>query len=76
MYPRDPNRDVNSRGRIRIKMLNEDGASMYEQFPNKKSVLLYCCDTIPKLKTRTQKSSGGDSAGGQGQGKKKKKGKR
>ncbi|XP_070536764.1 signal recognition particle 19 kDa protein-like isoform X2 [Ptychodera flava] len=79
MYPRDPNRDVQSRGRLRIKMLKEDGSHLYENehFHSKKSMLLYLCETIPKLKTRTQKQSGADSGGqGQGQGKKKKKGKR
>ncbi|XP_077993681.1 signal recognition particle 19 kDa protein-like [Glandiceps talaboti] len=72
MYPRDPNRDVVYRGRLRIKMLKEDGTPLYEKFQNKKSILLYLGETIPKLKTRTQKQSGSDS-GGQGQGKKKKK---
>lgn len=41
-----------------------------------KSVMLYAAEMIPKLKTRTQKTGGGDQSLQQGEGSKKGKGKK
>lgn len=41
-----------------------------------KSVMLYVAEMIPKLKTRTQKTGGGDQSLQQGEGSKKGKGKK
>ncbi|KAG7219746.1 hypothetical protein INR49_018839 [Caranx melampygus] len=43
------------------------------QFRGRKDVMLYVAEMIPKLKTRTQKSSGGDTSSQQGEGGKKSK---
>uniref|UniRef100_A0A2K6UMA3 Signal recognition particle 19 kDa protein n=1 Tax=Saimiri boliviensis boliviensis TaxID=39432 RepID=A0A2K6UMA3_SAIBB len=57
MYPREWNRDVQYRGRLK----QEDGSLCL-------SVTLYAAEMIPKLKTRTQ--GGGDQSLQQGQGSK------
>uniref|UniRef100_A0A4W3JFY2 Signal recognition particle 19 kDa protein n=1 Tax=Callorhinchus milii TaxID=7868 RepID=A0A4W3JFY2_CALMI len=73
LYPREWNRDVQFRGRIRIQLKNEDGTLCFEQFPTRKAVMLYVAEMIPKLKTRTQKSGGGDQNTQPGEGGKKSK---
>ncbi len=77
-YPRDQNKDPLFRGRVRVQLKNEDNTPVKEQFPNRKSLLLYISEMIPKLKTRQQKQGAGaeSSAGGQDKGKKKKNKKR
>uniref|UniRef100_T1J0P8 Signal recognition particle 19 kDa protein n=1 Tax=Strigamia maritima TaxID=126957 RepID=T1J0P8_STRMM len=52
MYPRDPNRDPNTKGRIRINLKNDDGSFVNPEFNSKTSILIYCADMIPKLKSR------------------------
>ncbi|XP_035744351.1 signal recognition particle 19 kDa protein [Egretta garzetta] len=76
MYPREWNRDVQYRGRVRIQLKQDDGSPCLPQFPTRKSVMLYAAETIPKLKTRTQKMGGSDQSLQQGEGGKKGKGKK
>lgn len=53
VYPRElDHRDQKCRGRIRIQLKNEDGTPAMKEFPTRRSVLLYLCDSIPKLKSR------------------------
>ncbi|XP_033725814.1 signal recognition particle 19 kDa protein-like [Pecten maximus] len=55
VYPRElDHRDLKTRGRIRVQLRGENGEPMIEKFPDRKSVLKYVCDMIPKLKTRQQ----------------------
>lgn len=85
MYPRDPNRDRNVRGRIRFQMKNDDGTPVQVEYPKKDAVMVMIADLIPKLKSRTNNPSGAAAsgeagaaggAGGGGGGKKGKKGKK
>ncbi|XP_074789382.1 signal recognition particle 19 kDa protein isoform X2 [Athene noctua] len=76
MYPREWNRDVQYRGRVRIQLKQDDGNPCLPQFPTRKSVMLYAAETIPKLKTRTQKMGGSEQSLQQGEGGKKGKGKK
>nr|XP_002744754.2 signal recognition particle 19 kDa protein isoform X1 [Callithrix jacchus] len=76
MYSREWNRDVQYRGRVRVQLKQEDGSLCLVQFPSRKSVMLYAAEMIPKLKTRTQKTGGGDPSLQQGEGSKKGKGKK
>ncbi|XP_009474151.1 PREDICTED: signal recognition particle 19 kDa protein, partial [Nipponia nippon] len=76
MYPREWNRDMQYRGRVRIQLKQDDGNPCLPQFPTRKSVMLYAAETIPKLKTRTQKMGGSDQSLQQGEGGKKGKGKK
>lgn len=77
MYPREWNRDVQFRGRVRVQLKLEDGNLCQDKFSSKKDVMFYVAEMIPKLKSRTQKSGGADSGSQQGdagkKGKKKKK---
>ncbi|XP_071340177.1 signal recognition particle 19 kDa protein isoform X1 [Trachinotus anak] len=73
MHPREWNRDVQFRGRVRIQLKQEDGNFCQEKFSSRKDVMLYVAEMIPKLKTRTQKSGGGDTSSQQGEGGKKSK---
>ncbi|KAG7233307.1 hypothetical protein INR49_007237 [Caranx melampygus] len=73
MHPREWNRDVQFRGRVRVQLKQEDGSLCQEKFTSRKDVMLYVAEMIPKLKTRTQKSSGGDTSSQQGEGGKKSK---
>ncbi|XP_069749020.1 signal recognition particle 19 kDa protein [Narcine bancroftii] len=73
LYPREWNRDVQFRGRIRVQLKNEDGSLCLEQFPTRKSIMFYVAEMIPKLKTRTQKAGGGDQNAQPGEGGKKSK---
>ncbi|KAL1132809.1 hypothetical protein AAG570_010761 [Ranatra chinensis] len=84
LYPRERSKELLYRGRIRVQLKNDDGTPCNSTFPNRDSVMLYLCATIPKLKTRATKGgssgdqsqqSGGGQAGGGGA-KKKGKGKR
>ncbi|XP_034288658.1 signal recognition particle 19 kDa protein [Pantherophis guttatus] len=76
MYSREWNRDAQYRGRVRIQLKQEDGNLCQPQFPTRKAVMLYAAETIPKLKTRTQKMGGSDPSLQQGEGGKKNKGKK
>nr|XP_044636036.1 signal recognition particle 19 kDa protein isoform X1 [Equus asinus] len=76
MYSREWNRDAQYRGRVRVQLKQEDGSLCLVQFPSRKSVMLYVAEMIPKLKTRTQKTGGGDQSLQQGEGSKKGKGKK
>ncbi|KAG5280479.1 hypothetical protein AALO_G00060490 [Alosa alosa] len=71
MHPREWNRDVQFRGRVRVQIKEEDGNPCQEKFSSRKDVMFYVAEMIPKLKTRTQKSGGGDTGAQQGEGGKK-----
>ncbi|VDD92914.1 unnamed protein product [Enterobius vermicularis] len=74
MHPLDASRDTNSQGRVRIQLHNDDGSLCNEKFPTRKSLMLYACEMIPKLKTRqtgSSQSHGGTSGKGGKQQKKK-----
>ncbi|KAM4615945.1 signal recognition particle 19 kDa protein [Polymixia lowei] len=73
MHPREWNRDIQFRGRVRIQLKQEDGSLCQEKFPSRKDVMVYVAEMIPKLKTRTQKGGGGDTSSQQGEGGKKSK---
>ncbi|KAM8928313.1 signal recognition particle 19 kDa protein-like [Lycaon pictus] len=71
MYSREWNCDVQYRGRVWVQLKQEDGSLCFVQFPSRKSVM-YAAEMIPKLKTRTQKTGGGDQSLQQGEGSKRK----
>uniref|UniRef100_A0A8C1UYZ4 Signal recognition particle 19 kDa protein n=1 Tax=Cyprinus carpio TaxID=7962 RepID=A0A8C1UYZ4_CYPCA len=71
MYPREWNRDVQFRGRVRIQLKLEDGSLCQEKFASRKDVMFYVAEMIPKLKSRTQKSGGAEAGAQQGEGGKK-----
>nr|XP_033784992.1 signal recognition particle 19 kDa protein [Geotrypetes seraphini] len=71
MFPREWNRDVQFRGRVRVQLKKDDGSPCLAQFPTRKSVMLYVAEMIPRLKTRTQKAGGGEQSVQQGEGGKK-----
>ncbi|MBN3315208.1 SRP19 protein, partial [Atractosteus spatula] len=71
MYTRELNRDVQFRGRVRVQLKREDGSLYLEKFESRKDLMLYVAEMIPKLKTRTQKTGGGDQNAQQGEGGKK-----
>ncbi|XP_021347456.1 signal recognition particle 19 kDa protein-like [Mizuhopecten yessoensis] len=53
VYPRElDHRDLKTRGRVRVQIKGENGEPMMEKFPDRKAVLKYVCEMIPKLKTR------------------------
>ncbi|CAF0760521.1 unnamed protein product [Didymodactylos carnosus] len=65
LYPREENREPQSRGRIRVQLKNIEGEILKPQFKTRDDVLYYVAEMIPKLKTRTSQSSasGGGSSG-------------
>ncbi|XP_029685294.1 signal recognition particle 19 kDa protein isoform X1 [Takifugu rubripes] len=71
MHPREWNRDVQFRGRVRVQLKQTDGSFCLDKFSSRKDVMFYVAEMIPKLKTRTQKSGGGDINSQQGEGGKK-----
>ncbi|XP_059358878.1 signal recognition particle 19 kDa protein [Carassius carassius] len=73
MYPREWNRDVQFRGRVRIQLKLEDGSLCQDKFASRKDVMFYVAEMIPKLKSRTQKSGGAEAGSQQGEGGKKSK---
>nr|XP_040052087.1 signal recognition particle 19 kDa protein [Gasterosteus aculeatus aculeatus] len=73
MHPREWNRDVQFRGRVRVQVKEEDGSFCMDKFTSRREVMFYVAEMIPKLKTRTQKSGGGDASAQQGEGGKKSK---
>uniref|UniRef100_A0A0N5ABD4 Signal recognition particle 19 kDa protein n=1 Tax=Syphacia muris TaxID=451379 RepID=A0A0N5ABD4_9BILA len=52
MHPLDPSRDTNSQGRVRVQLRNDDGSIYNAKFPTRRSLMLYACEMIPKLKSR------------------------
>ncbi|XP_060787849.1 signal recognition particle 19 kDa protein [Neoarius graeffei] len=71
LYPREWNRDLQFRGRVRVQLKQENGSLCQEKFTSKKDVMFYVAEMIPKLKTRAQKSGGSDTGSQQGEGGKK-----
>ncbi|XP_076366232.1 signal recognition particle 19 [Tachypleus tridentatus] len=77
LYPRETNKDeLIYKGRIRFQLKKDDGSPVSIKFPTRKSVLVYLCEMIPKLKSRTQKQSVGDQSHSMQGGGKKGKGKK
>ncbi|XP_077146527.1 signal recognition particle 19 kDa protein isoform X1 [Ranitomeya variabilis] len=73
MYTREWNRDAQYRGRVRVQLRNEDGSPCVDKLQSRKAVMLRVAEDIPKLKTRTQKTGGGDQTVQVGEGGKKSK---
>ncbi|XP_056393438.1 signal recognition particle 19 kDa protein [Hyla sarda] len=71
MYTREWNRDAQYKGRVRVQLMNEDGSPCVDKLSSRKAVMLRVAEDIPKLKTRTQKSGGGDQTVQVGEGSKK-----
>ncbi|XP_051925082.1 signal recognition particle 19 kDa protein [Hippocampus zosterae] len=71
MHPREWNRDVQFKGRVRVQLKEADGSLCHDKFSSRKEVMLYVSEMIPKLKSRAQKSGGGESSSQQGDGGKK-----
>ncbi|ODN00957.1 Signal recognition particle 19 kDa protein [Orchesella cincta] len=79
VYSREKSHEPTIRGRIRVHFKNDDGTPLNPKFPNRDSILLYCGEMIPKLKTRVDKANkphgsaenpGGSGGGGKKKGKK------
>ncbi|XP_061673051.1 signal recognition particle 19 kDa protein isoform X2 [Syngnathoides biaculeatus] len=73
MHPREWNRDLQFKGRVRVQLKQEDGTLCHNRFSSRKDVMLYVSEMIPKLKSRTQKGGSGDGGSQQSDGKKTKK---
>jgi len=56
MYPRDPSRDMQFQGRVRVQLLQDDGNPVLAEFPTREAVMRYLVEMIPKLKSRQSKS--------------------
>ena len=57
LYPRELHRgDPYARGRVRID-LEKDGSLVNEAYPDKKALMLYLAEMIPKLKSRSSKAA-------------------
>uniref|UniRef100_A0A915CX52 Signal recognition particle 19 kDa protein n=1 Tax=Ditylenchus dipsaci TaxID=166011 RepID=A0A915CX52_9BILA len=61
MHPRDPTREANMQGRIRVQLKNDDGSSCNDLFPTRDSLMFYLADMIPKLKSRQPGGSASSS---------------
>ncbi|KAE9555318.1 hypothetical protein FO519_001477 [Halicephalobus sp. NKZ332] len=53
IYSREPDREEELRGRIRVQLRNDDGTFANEKFQNRESLMLHAAQLIPQLKTRT-----------------------
>ena len=79
VYPRELYKyDPAFRGRVKVLLKNADGTLCNEKLPDRKALMRYVATMIPKLKSRTQKSTAsGSQASSQqnkrGQGKRKNK---
>ena len=79
VYPRELYKyDPAFRGRVKVLLKNADGTLCNEKLPDRKALMRYVATMIPKLKSRTQKSTASGSQASsqqskQGQGKKKNK---
>ena len=58
MYPRERRKENDFIGRFRIHLKKSDGSPVMEQFPTRESVMLYLCEKIPQLKSRTNPPKG------------------
>jgi len=58
MFPRDPNRDLNFQGRVRVQLKDESGQPLMTSYSTRHQVMLYVAEMIPKLKGRQAKSGG------------------
>ena len=58
LYPRERRKENDFIGRFRIHLKKSDGSPVMEQFPTRESVMLYLCEKIPQLKSRTNPPKG------------------
>jgi len=65
-YCRERSNEPTIRGRIRVHFRNDDGSLINPKFPSRDSILVHCGEMIPKLKSRTEKSSKPQDLGGAG----------
>ena len=74
VYPREKVKNMLHRGRVRYRLKDENDQMLNPKFPDKTSVMLHAAETIPKLKSRSQRLNAGaeQSHGGQNPGAKKK----
>lgn len=54
-YSRERSRELEFRGRIRVPLRKDDGSILNEKFPTRESILIYLGESIPNLKSRTQR---------------------
>lgn len=71
MYPREWNRDMQFRGRVRVQLRSADGKPCLENLASRKAVFKYTAEMIPKLKSRFQRVGGADQGASSGEGGKK-----
>uniref|UniRef100_UPI00358DFCC5 signal recognition particle 19 kDa protein isoform X2 n=1 Tax=Myxine glutinosa TaxID=7769 RepID=UPI00358DFCC5 len=71
MYPREWNRDLQFRGRVRVQLRSADGKPCLESLASRKAVFKYAAEMIPKLKSRFQRAGGAEQGAGPGEGGKK-----
>ncbi|KXJ13823.1 signal recognition particle 19 kDa protein [Exaiptasia diaphana] len=77
LYPKDSSKDALCKGRVRVQLKKSDGSPSNDKFINRKSLMLFLGEMIPKLKSRQTKSGQTDSsASQQSAAAKKKKGKK
>ncbi|XP_031574423.1 signal recognition particle 19 kDa protein-like [Actinia tenebrosa] len=60
MYPRDNSKDALCKGRVRVQLKNSQNLPINEKFQNRKALLLFLGEMIPKLKSRQTKSGQSD----------------
>ncbi|XP_014214603.1 signal recognition particle 19 kDa protein [Copidosoma floridanum] len=60
LHPKERSKELLYRGRIRVQLKMEDGTPFNPDYPTRNSLLEYIGTSIPKLKTRQGKQSGGE----------------
>merc|ERR1711874_118627 len=68
LYPRERRKENDFIGRFRVHLKKADGSPVLDQFPTRESIMLYLCEKIPQLKSRTNPPKGGGESSHQGQG--------
>jgi signal recognition particle subunit SRP19 len=75
VHPRELDKyEMLYRGRVRVQLKNDNDTPIKQNLPSRDSILMYLCETIPKLKTRNSssaQSSHQESSGHSKKGKKK-----
>lgn len=72
LHPREPTRELNVRGRVRVQLKNDDGSFINANFKTRKDLMLYAAEMIPQLKSRQAGPAPGASQQTAGRRKKKK----
>ncbi|XP_058125064.1 signal recognition particle 19 kDa protein [Anopheles ziemanni] len=55
-YSREPSRELQHRGRIRVQLRHDNGSPINSEYPTRDSLLAYLGKTIPLLKSRQTKA--------------------